>query len=76
MAKASSSQLGTAAIAEVRTPIALSNNYLGLDEVQKHMSGLVDDYVAMRRRDTCPEYHLRHRLFTERLSYLGYSGLG
>jgi len=56
--------------------VALSNNYLGLDEVRKTSPSLVEDYVQMRTREPCPEYLVRQRLFAERCSFLGYSDLG
>lgn len=31
--------------------IALSNNYLGLDEVERQSPDLVEDYVQMRQRE-------------------------
>ncbi len=56
--------------------IVLSNNYLGLDEVERQSPDLVEDYVQMRQRERCPEYLVRQRLFNERVSYLGSSDLG
>lgn len=55
-------------------PISLSNNYFGLDEVERQSPDLVEDYMLMRRRDRCPEYLIRKRLFSERVSYLGLGG--
>lgn len=56
--------------------VKLSNNYLGLDEMERHSPELVEDYIESRHRDRCSEYRIRQRLFGERVSYLRSLGLG
>ena len=68
--------MGAASIRALGHRVAVPNNYQGLDEVKKVTPDLVDDNVQMRHREPCPEYLTRQRLFAERVSYFGYSGLG
>ncbi|WP_171211866.1 hypothetical protein [Ruegeria sp. HKCCA5426] len=51
-------------------PVALSNNYLGLDEVERSTPSLVDDYMDMRHLPRTHAYRVRQRIFSERLAYL------
>ncbi len=51
-------------------PVALSNNYLGLDEVERSTPSLVDDYMDMRFLPRSHAYRVRQRIFDERLAYL------
>ncbi|WP_217352195.1 hypothetical protein, partial [Ruegeria sp. HKCCA5763] len=50
--------------------VALSNNYLGLDEVEQRTPSLVNDYMDMRYLARCPAYQVRQRIFNERIAYL------
>ena len=68
--------MGAAAIAALGCQVALSQNYQGLDEVQRANPDLVDDYVQFRHRPSCPAYEVRQRCFNERLAYLGSGGGG
>jgi hypothetical protein len=61
-----------AARAEVGRPIATSHNYLGLDEIERDDPERAEDYAWVRRRERCPEYLTRQRLFGERVSYFGF----
>ncbi|WP_233486616.1 hypothetical protein, partial [Shimia marina] len=56
--------------------VALSNNYQGLDEMERDRPELLEDYIEVRHRDRCSEYSIRQRLFGERVSYLRSLGLG
>jgi hypothetical protein len=76
MARRLKSGMGAAAINALGCQVALSNNYLGLDEVQRASPDLVDDYVRLRHRPRCPAYEVRQRIFKERLAYLGSGGGG
>ncbi|WP_412555273.1 hypothetical protein [Shimia sp. MIT1388] len=65
-----------ACLFEVGRQVALSNNYQGLDEMERDSPELVADYIEFRHRDRCSEYRIRQRLFGERVSYLRSLGLG
>lgn len=56
--------------------VALSNSYLGLDEVEAASPSLVDDYLQIRHRPRCHAYEVRQRRFRERLVYLESQGGG
>jgi hypothetical protein len=51
--------------------VALSQNYVGLDDVKLETPDLVEDYLEMRRLHRSPGYQARGRVFRERLTYLG-----
>ena len=59
----------------IGSAVEVSNNYLGLDEIELSTPHLVDDYREVRYLPRSPAYRTRQRLFQERLEYLRFLSL-
>ena len=59
-----------AAFRTIGREVAVSNNFQGLDEVQRNSPELEDDYVSLRALPRRHAYEVRQRIFQERVAYL------
>ena len=50
--------------------VAVSWNYMGLDETERQSPDYLEDYIAFRHRDRRHQSASRQRLFNERVAYL------
>ena len=50
--------------------VAVSWNYMGLDETEQQSPECLEDYIAFRHRDRSRQSASRQRVFNERVAYL------